>query len=43
VFVFVFANTLLSFRDGDFIGYWGVSQRFRANGGKERMADENVE
>ena len=43
LFVFVLANTLLPLRDGDFIGYWGVPQRFGANGGKERMADENGE
>ena len=35
--------TFVCFRDGDFIGYWGISERFRTNGSKERMADENAE
>ena len=42
VFVYVLANTLLPFGDGNLIRNRHVSQRICANDVKERMADENA-
>lgn len=42
VFVYVLANTLLPFGDGNLIRNRRVSQHISVNDGKERMADENA-
>ena len=42
VLVYVLANALLPFGDGDLIRNRRVSQRIRANDGKKRVANENA-